>query len=163
MAKLKKEAAATKGTKTTRKSKSMAGQPVAAKQVPASDMDEPQMAAFAEQLGRMVGTMQVRAEDWMNREMLTTQLAAVRDGAAHLLDQIRGLTTAAVAIRKRKKPAPARAVRSGRSGGTVDAPGKKHRKPGPRDPDATLARSQEAKRMAAAMPVTRTGARRGRG
>lgn len=143
----------------------MEGRP-AAKQAPATGQDESQLTAFAEQLGRMVGTMQVRAEDWMNREMLTTQLAAVRDGATHLLDQIKGLSTAAVAIRKPKIPAasgPARAARKGRSGGTVDAPGKKHRKPGPKDPDATLARSQEAKRRAAAVPVAKMGARRGRG
>ena len=33
----------------------------------------------------------------------------------------------------------------GRSGGVVDAPGKKHRKPAPSDPDANIADSQAAK------------------
>ncbi len=49
----------------------------------------------------------------------------------------------------------------GRSGGVVDAPGKKHRKPLPRDPEANLADSQAAK-MRTAMATTKTSRRRGR-
>ncbi|NOT25479.1 MAG: hypothetical protein HOP16_05190 [Acidobacteria bacterium] len=130
-------------------------------QTATTEQIEPRMTAFAEQLGRMVGTMQVKAEDWMNRETLLTQLAAVRDGATHLLDQVTSLASAAVAKKDTKKPAPRRASK-GRSGGVVDAPGKKHRKQGPKDPGATLARSQAAKRRAA-MPMAKTSSRRGRG
>ena len=49
-----------------------------------------------------------------------------------------------------------------RSGGTVDAPGKKHRKPMPADPQASVADSQSAK-MRTAMPMEKTIRRRGRG
>jgi hypothetical protein len=119
---------------------------------------EQRVEAFAEQLGRMVGTIQVKAEGWMDREKLNKQLASVRDGAAHLLQQLaRGAAAA-----KEKKAAPARKGPKGRSGGTVDAPGKKRRKPAPPDPDATSARSQAGK-MRTAMPMAKTNRLRGRG
>jgi hypothetical protein len=50
----------------------------------------------------------------------------------------------------------------GRSGGAVDAPGKKHRKQAPPDPDANVADSQAAK-MRTAMTMVKTNRRRGRG
>lgn len=50
----------------------------------------------------------------------------------------------------------------GRSGGVVDAPGKKRRAPLPKDPHAAQARSQTAK-MRMAMPMEKTSRRRGRG
>jgi hypothetical protein len=50
----------------------------------------------------------------------------------------------------------------GRSGGVVDAPGKKHRKPMPADPGAKVADSQAAKMRTAKMMV-KTNRRRGRG
>lgn len=61
--------------------------------------------------------------------------------------------------------APAAAARGGtkgRSGGVVDARGKKHRKPMPSDPGANIADSQAAK-MRAAMPMVKTNRLRGRG
>jgi hypothetical protein len=51
---------------------------------------------------------------------------------------------------------------TGRSGGVVDAPGKKHRKPQPTDPGASLADSQAAK-MRTAKTMVKTNRRRGRG
>jgi hypothetical protein len=51
---------------------------------------------------------------------------------------------------------------TGRSGGVVDAPGKKHRKPLPADPGATLADTQAA-RMRTAKTMVKTNKRRGRG
>jgi hypothetical protein len=64
----------------------------------------------------------------------------------------------------KKKPAAAaaRGEAKGRSGGMVDAPGKKHRKPLPSDPDANIADSQAAK-MRTAMPMAKTNKNRGRG
>jgi hypothetical protein len=50
----------------------------------------------------------------------------------------------------------------GRSGGVVDAPGKKHRKPMPSDPGAKQAASQAAK-MRAVKTMIKTNRRRGRG
>jgi hypothetical protein len=118
------------------------------------------VVAFAEQLGRMVGTIQAKAEGWRNRKTLIKQLASVRDGASHLLDQLAGGATAA----SKKKPAAAaaRGANKGRSGGVVDAAGKKHRKQAPPDPDANMARSQAAK-MRTAMTMVKTNRRRGRG
>lgn len=58
--------------------------------------------------------------------------------------------------------AAARGAATGRSGGMVDARGKKHRKPMPADPGANIADSQAAK-MRAAMPMVKTNRLRGRG
>ena len=52
--------------------------------------------------------------------------------------------------------------KKGRSGGVVDAPGKKHRKPLPSDPGANIADSQAAK-MRTAKTMVKTNRRRGRG
>jgi len=48
----------------------------------AKDAMEQRVIAFAEQLGRIYGTVQAKAEGWMDRETLNTQIASVRDGAA---------------------------------------------------------------------------------
>jgi hypothetical protein len=50
----------------------------------------------------------------------------------------------------------------GRSGGVVDAPGKKHRKAPPSDPQASVVNSQGAK-LRAATPMVKTTRLRGRG
>jgi hypothetical protein len=127
----------------------------------AADTMEQRLVAFAEQLGRMVGTIQTKAEGWMDREMLNKQIAGVRDSAADLLDHLAGGATNA----SKKMPAAVAAPRGknkGRSGGVVDAPGKKHRKPMPTDPGATIVDSQVAK-MRTAMTMVKTNRRRGRG
>lgn len=121
---------------------------------------EQRVLAFAEQIGRIAGTIQVKAEGWMDRQRLNRQLAGVRDGAAHLLQQLGSGATAA----KKKKPAAvaARGGTKGRSGGAVDAPGKRHREQMPPDPGATKARNQASK-MRTAMPMAKTSRLRGRG
>jgi hypothetical protein len=125
-----------------------------------ADAMQQRVVAFADQLGRIAGTIQAKAEGWMDRETLNKQIASVRDGAADLLEQLAGGATKA----PRKKPAaaPARGGNTGRSGGVVDAPGKKHRKPKPNDPGASLADSQAAK-MRMAKTMVKTNRRRGRG
>lgn len=124
------------------------------------DAMEQRVVAFAEQLGRIAGTFQAKAEGWMDREALNKQIASVRDGAADLLEQLAGGATKA----SKKKPAAAAALggTKGRSGGVVDAPGKKHRKPMPTDPGANIADSQAAK-MRTAKTMVKTNRRRGRG
>ncbi len=96
------------------------------------DTLEQRVVAFAEELGRIAGTLQAKAEGLMDREALTKQIASVRDGAAELLEQLAGGAT------KPSTRVPAAAAAhgntKGRSGGVVDAPGKKHRKPMPADP-----------------------------
>ena len=125
-----------------------------------ADAIEQRVVAFAEQLGRIAGTVQAKAEGWMDREALTTQIANVRDGAADLLEQLAGGATKA----SKKKPAAAaaRGGNRGRSGGVVDAPGKKHRKPMPSDLGANIADSKAAK-MRTVKTMVKTNRRRGRG
>ena len=97
---------------------------------PSADAIEQRLVAFAEQLGRLAGTVQARADGWMDGPALQEQVTRIRDGAAGLLRQLgaaaaRGKAAASIP----KKPAT---TTRGRSGGKVDAPGKKHRKPAPR-------------------------------
>jgi hypothetical protein len=125
-----------------------------------ADAMEQRVVAFAEQLGRIAGTFQAKADGWMNREEWTKQIASVRDGAAELLEQLAGGATKA----SKGVPAAAAALakKKGRSGGVVDAPGKKHRKPPRPDPGASMADSQAAK-MRMARTMVKTNRRRGRG
>jgi len=123
------------------------------------DALEQRVVAFAGELGRIAGTFQSRAEGWMDREALTKQIASVRDGAATLLEQLAGATKPSTSV-PAAAAAPGRTT--GRSGGVVDAPGKKHRKPMPADPGADKAASQAVK-MRAAKTMVKTNRRRGRG
>ncbi|MEO7272928.1 MAG: hypothetical protein ABIX28_07360 [Vicinamibacterales bacterium] len=119
---------------------------------------EQRVVSFAQQLGRLAGTVQAKAEGWMDRDALNRQIASVRDGAADLLEQ---LARTATPSPEPAGSAPDRAVKK-RSGGVVDAPGKKHRPPLPADPAANLAASQAAK-LRTATPMAKTIRRRGRG
>jgi hypothetical protein len=66
---------------------------------------ERRVVALAEQVGRIVGTVQARTEGWLDRSgPRRVKAADARSGESAL---------------------------TGRSGGVVDAPGKKHRKPTP--------------------------------
>ena len=125
-----------------------------------ADAMEQRVVAFAEQLGRLAGTFQAKAEGWMDREALKKQVASVRDEAAELLEHLAGGTTKA----SKRVPAATAALgkTEGRSGGVVDAPGKKHRKPMRTDPGANRADSQAAK-MRTAKTMVKTNRRRGRG
>ena len=118
------------------------------------------MAAFAEQLGRIAGTLQAKAEGWRDREALTKQIASVRDSAAELLEELADSATKG----SKSNPVATAALDTtkGRSGGVVDAPGKKHRKPMRTDPGANIADSQAAK-MRMARTMVKTHRRRGRG
>jgi len=121
---------------------------------------EERVLAFAEQLGRIAGTVQAKTAGWMDGDMLKTELARVRDGAAGLLQQ---LTADASTVAENRPTAGAAIRRSrGRSGGIVDAPGKKHRPPLPTDPGANRADSQAGK-MRAAKTMVKTSRHRGRG
>jgi hypothetical protein len=126
---------------------------------------EQRLMALAEQLGRVGGTVQNRAESLMDREALKNQIASVRDGAADLLEQLAGGAKKPQSKKtapKKAGAAPARSQAKGRSGGVVDAPGKKHRKPLPSAPVAVKASSQAAK-VQAVKTMVKTPRRRGRG
>jgi hypothetical protein len=121
---------------------------------------EERVLAFAEQLGRIAGTLQARTAGWMEGDALKKELTGIRDGAADLVHQM----TSNESPRAKRKTAGTSAPRGtqGRSGGIVDAPGKQHRRRLPADPDATRATSQSAK-MRAAKTMTKTPRHRGRG
>jgi hypothetical protein len=127
-----------------------------------ADAMEQRVVAFAEQLGRIAGTFEAKAEGWLDRETLNKQIASVRDAAADLLEQLASGATKAPKKKPALAAAAARGGSKGRSGGVVDAPGKKHRKPMPTDPGANIADSQAAK-MRAAKTMVKTNRRRGRG
>jgi hypothetical protein len=115
------------------------------------DSVEPMVIALAEQLGTFLGRVQAKADGWLESETLRQQVGQIRDGATSLLEQVNQSSAAArksaakagavvrqsaakavAAVRpkaKAAKKAPAKV--KARSGGTVDAPGKKHRKPPP--------------------------------
>jgi hypothetical protein len=126
-----------------------------------STMDglEERVLAFAEQLGRIAGNVQAKTAGWIEGDALKTELARVRDGATDLLQQ---LTADGPAVADRPTGAAAVGRSQGRSGGIVDAPGKKHRVPMPSDPGANRADSQAAK-MRAATTMVKTSRHRGRG
>jgi hypothetical protein len=128
-----------------------------------NEVMEQRVIAFAEQLGRIYGTVQARAEGWMDRETLNRQIAGVRDGAAELLEQLSdGVTSLTKSATKPTGGAAASAKSAGRSGGVVDAPGKKHRKPAPKDTRA-IAADAKLSNMRAAKPSMKTMKTRGRG
>jgi hypothetical protein len=113
---------------------------------PASTLEE-RLVAFAAQLGQVVGNVQARADGWLDRETLNSQLTRVRDGAAELLNQLGAAAASATAAASAaRKQARAKAAASGgtsakgdpptresasRSRGKAAAPGKTHRKPPP--------------------------------
>jgi hypothetical protein len=78
-----------------------------------ADAMEQRLMAFAEQLGRMVGTIQAKADGWMDRETLNKQIASVRDDATRLLEQLAGGAKKAT---KKAKAAAAAARRQGSKG-----------------------------------------------
>lgn len=125
-----------------------------------TDAIERRVVAFAEQLGRIVGTVQAKTEGWLDRDALSKQIASVRDGAADLLDQLAGGVTKAP--KKRPLSAASNSKSKGRSGGVVDAPGKKHRQPMPNDPRAIAAAAQTAT-MRMGKTMIKTARLRGRG
>ena len=87
------------------------------------------VVALAEQVGRIVGTVQAKAEGWLEK-------APVKASSA--------------------KAADATSRSQGRSGGIVDAPGKKHRKAPPSTPGTKHSDTRIAK-----MKVVNESRRRG--
>jgi hypothetical protein len=110
---------------------------------------EQRLVSFAEQLGRIAGTVQAKADGWLDRQTLNDQLTRIRDGAADLLDHL-GSGTASIAAAPAQKKAQKK--KTGRSGGKVDAPGKTHRKPPPsargtKHSDEMIPKGNAAQRM----------------
>ena len=86
--------------------------------------------AFAEHLEQWVSTVQARAEGWLDRKTLSAAIGRIRDSAADLVEQLNRKNPSArttAATRTATSAAPP-------SRGPVDAPGKRHRKPLPKEP-----------------------------
>jgi hypothetical protein len=119
----------------------------------ASELSE-QAIALAEQLGRIAGTIEGTAEEWLNRQSLADQLTRVRDGAAEMLESLTSgaekgrsvvrqaasqAMTAVSAGRRaakdrtnsKKKTGSGMAATSTRKADAAHAPGKQLRKPAP--------------------------------
>ncbi len=130
------------------------------------DAMEQRVMAFAEEVGRIVGTVQARTEGWMDRDALNRQIVGVRDSATALLEEMKAGVARVTGgeAEGARKVAGARsfAKNKGRSGGVVDAPGKKHRKPMPSDPRA-LAAGARASNIRSGKASMKTMKRRGRG
>lgn len=81
---------------------------------------EQQVISVAEQLGRIAGTAQARADQWLDQPGFHAQLARIRKRASQLLGRLTNGSTGADGNRR------ARAREQSRE--KVAAPGKKHRK-----------------------------------
>lgn len=94
--------------------------------MPANDsLVEQRVVQFAEQMGRVIGTVRAEADGLVDVQALSSQIATIRDAAADLLTHIGRRGAGAFAA------APAAPAKTRRSRGAVDAPGKRHRKPAP--------------------------------
>jgi hypothetical protein len=122
----------------------------------AGDLIEESVVAFAEQLGSLVGTVQGKAEGWLDRKELSKEVGRIRDSASSLLDEMnRKFTVQRRAAAKQTTP-PTRPSR-----GPVDAPGKRHRKPTPQEPINKHMGEPIGKQMG--QKSVKTGRRGGRG
>lgn len=93
---------------------------------------EQRVVAFAEQVGRLVGTVESKTEGWLDQKALNRQVTEIRDGAAELLNHLGGAIAKGRAATNPAgaKRGTAKDTSADRSGGTVGAPGKTHRKRG---------------------------------
>jgi hypothetical protein len=105
---------------------------------------EPLVVALAGQLGTLLGRIRGTADGWLENDTVRQQVSQIRDGATQLMDQVNRAGAAAAKSAKKLMPAAKAAAKKakksatasktkGRSGGAVDAPGKRHRKPPPEE------------------------------
>ena len=144
----------------------------------AKDIAEQGMMQLAEQLGWFLGTMRSKADHLLDNEAVKQQVSQIRDGAMQLFDRVNkasiaaqeSMNKASAAARESAKAARMPVAKSvakptaktaGRSGGTVDAPGKKHRKAPPKE--AINKRMGEAMGKKAGQKQFKVGKSRGRG
>ena len=133
-----------------------------------SDTVEPMVIALAEQLGTFLGRVQAKAEGWLENDTLREQVGQIRDGATNLLNRVNSASAAArqsvanaMPAAKKSAAKPKAQASKGRSGGTVDAPGKRHRKPPPQE--SINKRMGERVGKQAGQKQFKTGKSRGRG
>ena len=98
------------------------------------DVVEDRLRAFAAQVGTMVGTVQRRAEGWLESDVLRAEVARIKDSASDLLEYMNSLAPSLPGGEKGTPRRPQRsAVTRVSKRGPVDAPGKRHRKPPPQE------------------------------
>ena len=140
-----------------------------AEQNATNDGVEPMVIALAEQLGSFMGRVQAKADGWLENEALRQQVSQIRDGATQLLDRVnraglaaRNSVAKAVTAAKPTATSATKSVKAtGRSGGAVDAPGKRHRKPPPQESIDKRMGEPEGKK--AGQKQFKVGKSRGRG
>ena len=101
-----------------------------------TDTMDQRLTDFAEQLGTLVGTLQNRAEELIDREALAKELSRLKDDASGLLDQLGSIaSTVGARATGQQRPAAATSNSGGKQTGRgpVDAPGKHHRPPPPQE------------------------------
>ena len=111
---------------------------------------ERQVIAIAEQLGRLAGSAQAKADGWLDHPAFQSQLTRIRDRASRLMGRLNGkrspknggASSTAARVRSREK---------------VAAPGKKHRKApesarGVKHSDQRITKTVAARRRKAARP-----------
>jgi hypothetical protein len=129
------------------------------------DLIEASVVAFAEQLGSLVGTVQGRAEGWLDRKELSKEVGRIRDSAASLVDQMNRKFTAQRRAAAKQKPTAKKTAPAGGaarpSRGPVDAPGKRHRKPVPQEAINKRLGEPTGKQMGQKSIKTGRGGRRG--
>jgi hypothetical protein len=99
--------------------------PAASSAPPNDSIVEQRVVQFAEQMGRILGTVRAQAEGLVDVQTLSSQISSIRDAAADLLTHI-GREDSGTAAATPVAPPQTR-----RSRGPVDAPGKRHRKAAP--------------------------------
>ena len=119
---------------------------------------EERVLGLAQQLGRLIGTVERKAEGLVDQAALNKQVTQIRDSANELLDHLGSAIASGRAETAAEATSP-NLSRPARSGGTVDAPGKSHRKRtasprGVKHSDQTISKIKGAKTM-------RKGHRRG--
>ena len=116
---------------------------------------ENQAVAIAEQLGRIAGTIEGTAEQWINRPAIAEQLARVRDSASQLIDSLASgaakgrqvATEGAQGASEQVRAAATKAVSAASSAmATLGSAAKKARRAGAkRSSNKTTGRSKTAK------------------
>ena len=103
------------------------------------DVVEPMVVKLAGQLGTLLGRMRSKADGLVERAAVRKQVGQIRDGATQLMTRVNQAGAAvkktvakSMTAKKAKAKSTTRATK-GRSGGVVDAPGKRHRKPPPQE------------------------------
>ena len=71
-------------------------------------MVEQKLVTLAEQIGRLVGTVQAKAEGWFDRRALNDQIAGIRDGAVDLLGHLAGSEAVAESTGTKREEAAGR-------------------------------------------------------